>query len=111
MKALIRAIVVLPIAIFLVIFALANRTLVTVVLDPLELSDPPITLSAPLFFDLYFVLMLGILIGGIVTWISNGVYRRAVRLHQQEIERQCNELDALRQKNALLPLQSPTFVG
>lgn len=58
----------------------ANRHEVTVYFDPFtsgDLSGPHIT--APLSFILLASLMIGVVLGGVATWIEQSRYRRASR--------------------------------
>ena len=105
MKAILRAVIFLPIAIILLVFAVANRGMVTLVLDPIGVSNPP--LSLPIFIGL----MLGILLGGVAVWVSEGRHRRAARLHRRDLERQRRENEELRRERNLPPLPPATLIG
>ena len=63
-----------PVAVVLIAFAIANRTPVTVSLDPV-----PLEFRLPLFLVLLGGIGLGILVGGIATWLRQSKWRRLAR--------------------------------
>jgi hypothetical protein len=97
MKRLMKLIIWTPIALVLLLFAFANRQNATVSFDPFASGDiAAFALSAPLFVVLFLALMLGVLAGGVVTWFSQGRYRKAARLSRVDAERLRAEAQALR---------------
>ena len=77
-------IITLPITLAAVAFAVANRRAVTFDLWPLEL-----TVTLPLFVAILGSLFLGLLIGGLILWLSSG----RVRLARRRAERRTAELE------------------
>ena len=80
MRTLFRLIVVLPIAILILVFAVANRHWVTVSFDPFpgnDIAGPSIEL--PLFLMMFITGGLGVLAGGMLVWWRQGRYRRQLR--------------------------------
>lgn len=71
--------VVLPAAIVLIAFSLANRHDVRLSLDPFSSSDPFLAIDAPFFLFLLGSFLLGLLLGGFATWLRQGQWRRAAR--------------------------------
>ncbi|QUS37693.1 LapA family protein [Tardiphaga alba] len=96
MRKFLTALVVIPLAILLVVFAVANRHLVTVSFDPFNSSDPSIGATLPLFVVLIVVAILGVFAGGIATWIRQRHWRRAARQHEADARRAKSELADLR---------------
>ncbi|MGA2042479.1 MAG: LapA family protein [Roseiarcus sp.] len=87
MKRLLKLIVLAPVAILLLIFAFANRHIVTVSFDPFAEGDiPAFALTAPLFLVLILAIMFGVVAGGVATWLTQGRYRRAARDSRAEAE-------------------------
>lgn len=79
-KRLIGWFILLPISIVLIWFALANRQMVTLNFDPMSQSNPLIPpVQVPLFLFVYLVLILGVLLGGVATWFTQGKQRREKR--------------------------------
>jgi uncharacterized integral membrane protein len=92
MKNFLKFIVMAPVAILLLIFAFANRHIVTVSFDPFTDGDiPAFAITAPLFLILLLAMMIGVLAGGAATWLAQGKYRRAARRGRAEAERLRNE--------------------
>jgi uncharacterized integral membrane protein len=97
MKNLLKFIVLTPIAILLLIFAFANRHLVTVSFDPFVEGDiAAFAITAPLFLVLILAMMIGVLAGGAATWLAQGKYRKAARHSRAEVERLRGEAQVLR---------------
>jgi len=68
-----------PLAIIIIVIAVANRHQVTFSLDPISRTDPIFALEMPLFVLLLGAVLLGLLIGGIASWLNQGKWRRAAR--------------------------------
>ena len=77
MRKFLTALVVIPLGIFFIIFAVANRHLVTVSFDPFNSVTPTVAVTLPLFVVIIAVAMLGVLAGGMATWFRQGRFRRA----------------------------------
>src|SRR5258708_2737589 len=67
-------IVTLPLAIILVVFAIANRDLLVINFWPL-----PWTASLPAFLALFLALLIGFLAGAMAAWLSGRRTRRRAR--------------------------------
>ncbi len=99
MRTLFRLLVVLPVAIIIVLFAVANRHLVMVSFDPFPGNDirgPQLT--APLFLLLFLTGALGVLAGGMVVWFRQGRYRKQARVASAEAAEARGQADDLRNK-------------
>jgi uncharacterized integral membrane protein len=97
MKRFLKFLVLAPIAILLLIFAFANRHLVTISFDPFEAGDiAAFAITAPLFVVLIVVGAVGVLAGSAATWLAQGKYRKAARFNRAEAERLRGEADRLR---------------
>jgi uncharacterized integral membrane protein len=75
----------LPVAILLILLAVANRQAVTLSLDPFSADVPAYSVTLPLFGVIFLALLVGIVIGGTATWFGQGRWRRAARLRRYEI--------------------------
>ena len=95
-KRIVGWVVLVPLSAVLVVFALANRQLVTVNFNPFTTTADPATpgIGVPLFLVIFGVLLVGVLLGGIATWFSQGQHRREERAFKRENERLHRELDA-----------------
>lgn len=99
MAKIFKLLIVLPIAAVIVAFAIANRQSVTVSFDPF--SDPAASsavITAPLFLLLFLVLVVGVFLGGIAHWVSQGANRRRARTTRDEAERWRDEARRLREQ-------------
>ena len=93
-----------PLAIILIALAVANRAPAAFTVDPFNPGNPALTLQAPLFVLLFLALVVGLVIGGLATWLRQGRYRRLARQRAQEAE-------ALRQAALRAPVAQPAPVA
>lgn len=91
-----KALLLLPIAILVVLLAVANRGPVTLSLDPFSRAGPEISFTLPLFAALFAALMLGVLIGGVASWTAQAKHRRARRSYKREVRHLRTEADRMR---------------
>lgn len=87
MKALVRILIVLPLAVVIVLLAVANRAPVQVSLDPFSGTDPLVAFTVPLFVLVLAAVIIGVLYGGFVVWWAQGRHRRDERLLARELDR------------------------
>jgi uncharacterized integral membrane protein len=80
----ISVIVLVPLAIVLVLFALANREMITLSLDPFDPTRPAFTYRMPLFILIFLLLFTGVLVGGIAAWLRQSRWRRVARRLRSE---------------------------
>ena len=100
--------VLVPLCAILIAFALANRQLVTVNLNPFVTPVSPTEgYGIPLFVVLYVVLLIGVLLGGIATWFAQGQHRRRERHWRREAHQLNSELEA--QRRASGPVKASTL--
>lgn len=92
--------VLVPLCALLVLFALANRQLVSVNINPfMAPQDSDVAgYGIPLFVVLYVVLLIGVLLGGIASWFAQGAHRRSERHWRREAQHLGQELEAQRRK-------------
>src|SRR5262249_62272224 len=83
-RRLVLGLVILPLAALLVALAVVNRKTAILVFDPFGGVEPRLSLEAPLFLFLLGAFALGLLVGGIATWLSQGKWRRAARAGARE---------------------------
>ena len=95
-RKIIAAIILVPLAVVIVAFAVANRQTVTVSLDPFSAEHPAASLTLPLFALVIVLLFLGVLIGGIAAWLRQSKRRRTARRLEREIADLHIEIEALK---------------
>lgn len=96
MKRLGFYLIFLPVAIVVLVFAVANRHYVTLSLDPFGAASPAFSLQIPLFILMFAVLMIGVVVGGVASWMNQSRHRRAGRRARAEMERYKVEAERLR---------------
>jgi uncharacterized integral membrane protein len=87
MGRLLAWIVLLPLSILIILFAVANRGDVTVSFDPFAREAPALVLTMPLFAVIFGALILGVLVGGITVSFGKLRWRLAARRAERENER------------------------
>jgi len=95
-----KALVLLPIAILVVLLAVANRAPVTLSLDPFSKDAPEFSTQLPLFAVIFVAVMVGVVIGGTASWLAQGKNRRARRRYRREADQLRYETERLRSRSA-----------
>ena len=93
--------ILLPLALILVIFAVANRHWVTVSFDPFNSIDPSLAIDLPLFLVILLAVITGVVAGGVTTWLRQGRWRRAARRHEADAAAARAELASTRPSGPL----------
>src|SRR3954451_13407260 len=96
MRKFLTALVVIPLGVIFVVFAVANRHLVTVSFDPFNSTDPSVAVSLPLFVVIIAAAIAGVAAGGTATWFRQRHWRRAARQHEAEARQARTQLADLR---------------
>src|SRR5437016_5455365 len=96
MRKFFTALVVIPLGLIFIIFAVANRHLVTVSFDPFNSVAPTVAVTLPLFVVIVVVAILGVAAGGSATWFRQRHWRRAARQHEADARRARGEAADLR---------------
>jgi uncharacterized integral membrane protein len=108
LRKIVAALTLIPLAIVIIAFAVANRQDVTVSLDPFNPDVPAASVTKPLFVVLIAVLILGVIVGGIAAWLRQTKWRRAARRLEREVGSLRAEIDAL--KRTGVPVSIPQAV-
>ena len=96
MRKFFTALVVIPLGLIFIVFAVANRHSVTVSFDPFNSTDPSLGVRLPLFLVIIAVAILGVVAGGTATWFRQRHWRRAARRHEAEARQMRAQLADLR---------------
>jgi uncharacterized integral membrane protein len=102
MRKFFTALIVIPLALIFVVFAVANRHFVTVSFDPFNSANPSISVSLPLFVLIIAIAVAGVIAGGLATWFGQRHWRRAARQHELEARSARAQLAELRNQAATL---------
>ncbi|MCK1476418.1 putative integral membrane protein [Bradyrhizobium sp. LB1.3] len=100
MRKFLTALIVIPLGLILMVFAVANRHFVTVSFDPFVSNDPSFSVTLPLFLLLIVVAALGVFAGGCAVWFGQRRWRRAARRNDAEARAARGELADLRAQAA-----------
>jgi uncharacterized integral membrane protein len=91
--------VLVPIAIIILMFAVANREIITVSFDPFSTVQPALSFTMPLFVLIFVMVIFGVILGGFAAWLRQAKYRRHVRLLENEVRVLRGENEALLSRN------------
>ncbi len=72
----------LPLTLIFMAFAIANRHAVTLSLDP-----TPLSVQAPLYSFVFAGIFVGLVAGGLIAWLRAGRYRRQLREAKRNVRR------------------------
>jgi uncharacterized integral membrane protein len=104
MRKFLSTLVSVLLGLIFIVFAVANRHLVTVSFDPLNSSDPSVGLRLPLFVVIIAVAIAGVVAGGSATWFRQRRWRRAARQYEADARQARAQLADLR-SGAATPLR------
>ncbi|MDQ8731908.1 lipopolysaccharide assembly protein LapA domain-containing protein [Bradyrhizobium sp. LHD-71] len=106
LRKIFNGLVLLPLAMVVVIFAVANRHMATVSFDPFDSTDPALSLTMPLFLVILLAAIAGVAAGGAATWFRQRRWRRAARRHEAEARAARSQLDDSKVSRFASPLPS-----
>lgn len=96
-KRIVGWLVLVPLCLIVLVFALANRHIVGVNFNPLVPVDATAPgFGMPLFLVIYAVLFVGISLGGLAVWFTQAGHRRAEKRLRRENEKLKADLDHAR---------------
>ena len=97
MRKFLTGVVLIPLGLIFIVFAVANRHLVTVSFDPFGSGDTAFDLPAtPLFAIIITAIIVGVVAGGSATWFRQRRWRRAARQHEADARQARAQLAELR---------------
>jgi uncharacterized integral membrane protein len=95
LRKIVAALILVPLAVIIIAFAVANRQVVTVSFDPFSGNVPAASLTLPLFALVIVLLIIGVVVGGTAAWLRQGRWRRTARRLEREVKDLQARLDAL----------------
>ncbi len=95
LRRIIWILIAFPAAVILVALAIANRHVVPLVLDPFRPDAPALSLMLPFYAYLFATLVVGVVLGGFATWLTQRHWRRSARVKSHEARRWHAEADRL----------------
>ncbi|HXZ21738.1 MAG TPA: LapA family protein [Pseudolabrys sp.] len=99
-RRVVSTLIIVPLAVAIIAFAVANRQSVTLSFDPFSSTNTAYAATLPLFAVIFMALILGVLIGGIAAWIGQTKWRRAARKLDADVRALHQELAAIRRRFA-----------
>jgi uncharacterized integral membrane protein len=110
MRKFFTALVLIPLGLIFVVFAVANRHWVTVSFDPFNATDPSVAVTLPLFVVIIAVAILGVVAGGSATWFRQRHWRRAARQSEADARQARAELADWRARAVTPPRYDPQLL-
>jgi hypothetical protein len=96
LRRILRLVVGLPAVVVLVALGLANDQPISLVLDPFRPANPAIAVGPlPFYVYLFAALILGVIAGGIATWVAQAHFRRTARREEVEARRWRAEVERI----------------
>ena len=96
LRKIVTAVILVPLGVVIVAFAVANRQVVTVSFDPFSATEPAAALSLPLFALIIVLLIVGVIVGGAAAWLRQSEWRRRARRLEREVDDLRGKLDTFR---------------
>jgi len=97
-RKIVTALIVVPLAALIIVFAVANRQAVTVSFDPFSATSPAYAVTVPLFVLVFILLILGVIIGGAAAWLGQSPWRRTARKLDADVRALHDELAEIRHR-------------
>ena len=94
LRRIVAVIILVPLAIIIVAFAVANRQDVVISFDPFDAAHPVYSRTTWLFLPIFAALILGVVIGGVAAWLGQGKWRGAARRFEREMQALRGKLSA-----------------
>jgi uncharacterized integral membrane protein len=106
LRKIVAALILVPLAVVIIAFAVANRQLVTVSFDPFSANEPAASLTLPLFALLIVTLIAGVIVGGVAAWLRQGKWRgtaRSLERHAQALRKKIEALEGTASGPTIVP--------
>jgi uncharacterized integral membrane protein len=97
-RKVVTALVLVPLAILIISFAVANRQTIVVSFDPFDSAQPAFAASMPLFVLIFVLVIFGVILGGAAAWLRQGKWRWAARRAESENRELRLEVDLLKRQ-------------
>ena len=111
MRKFVAIAVLVPLAIVIVMFAVANREIITVSFDPFDSAHPALALKMPLFVLIFVLVAVGVVVGGIAAWLRQHKWRTRARRAEAEARDLRLRLDSGEpRRNLPAVMDTPPFV-
>src|SRR5262245_59964876 len=106
-RKIVTALVLIPLAVVIISFAVASRRAVVVSLDPFDQADPALAFSLPLYALILALVIAGVVVGGIAAWLKQRKWRWRARIAETQARELKAENDRLKRRGGLPPPGAP----
>jgi len=96
LRKIVTVLILVPLALAIVMFAVANRAPVVLGFDPFGAQPPMFAFVAPLFLALLAALIAGVIVGGAAAWSRQSKWRRRARRLSADLKAARGEIETLR---------------
>jgi len=97
-RNIVRVLILVPLALLIAMFAVANLAPVLIGFDPFGAQPPMFAFVAPLYLALMAALIVGVVVGGVAAWMSQSPKRRRARRLAAELKASRADVAALRRQ-------------
>ena len=97
-RKIVTVLILVPLALAIVMFAVANRAPVTLGFDPFGAEPPMFAFAVPLFLVLLVALIAGVIVGGAAAWSRQSKWRRRARRLSADLKAARGETETLRRQ-------------
>ena len=98
LRKIVTVLILVPLALAIVMFAVANRAPVVIGFDPFGTQPPVFAFVAPLFLALLVALIVGVIVGGAAAWSRQSKWRRRARRLSADLKAARGETESLRRQ-------------
>lgn len=95
LRRVLSVLIAFPLGAVLVAIAISNRHPVQLILDPFRPETPAFSIQLPFYAYLLGALVVGVILGGMATWMGQSRWRRTARTQGQRAQRFQAEADRL----------------
>jgi len=95
LRRILSLLIAFPLGIILIAIAVSNRQPVQLALDPFRPESPALAVELPFYIYLLGALIVGVILGGMATWLGQSRWRRTARTQSQRAGRWQAEADRL----------------
>jgi hypothetical protein len=109
-RKILTVLILVPLTIVLVMFAVANRQMITVSFDPFDATQPAFAPRMPLFVLIFVLVGVGVLVGGMAAWLKQHKWRVRARRAEAELRALHEQLDRRPQPAPPAVLEPPVVI-
>jgi hypothetical protein len=109
-RKIVTVLILVPLTVVIVMFAVANRQIITVSFDPFDSVQPAFAPKMPLFLLIFVLVGVGVVIGGIAAWLKQHKWRARARRAEADLRALREQLDRRHQPAPPVALEPPVII-